>query len=401
MQLRNKLTFLSLIFFTIAIFLSTRIISLSIILIIVSFIIEHKNNISIKSKNAIIFYGSILFFVFHFLGLLYTSNYNTGFFNIEIKLSLLIFPVFFFLFNMKNIKREYILFSFVGSSSIFSVFLILRTLLKHFDDDKYYMFYTNFSYFFHPSYIAMYFSFAILILFYLVINRRINIYLAIGSTLPLLTGIYFAESKTGYIVFVVLLMLLTAHLFRFVKSYIFKTIIILILIVSVFFTIKDYRMRAMFYIVDHYKEVLAKPDSGSSTDSRILVYNSSLQIIGDNFWFGVGTGDVKDNLMQKYKELQYIAPIKKKLNAHNQFLETFIGLGIFGFLTLVFLLTYPLIIGIKNKDILTIGFLVIIIINFLFESMLDRQAGVVFFAFFYSFLVMRNSNKFETLEKKE
>jgi len=47
---------------------------------------------------------------------------------------------------------------------------------------------------------------------------------------------------------------------------------------------------------------------------------------------------------------------------------------------------YPLYYAIKNKHIIYMVFLGLIIINFLTEAMLETLAGVVFFAFFNTML---------------
>jgi hypothetical protein len=39
-------------------------------------------------------------------------------------------------------------------------------------------------------------------------------------------------------------------------------------------------------------------------------------------------------------------------------------------------------------------FIFIFSLNFLFESMFNTQAGVIFFFFFYSFLISYNENRF-------
>jgi hypothetical protein len=43
--------------------------------------------------------------------------------------------------------------------------------------------------------------------------------------------------------------------------------------------------------------------------------------------------------------------------------------------------------ALRTKNLLLIAFLLLIVVNFLFESMLSRVAGVMFFSFFLSLLV--------------
>ncbi len=82
--------------------------------------------------------------------------------------------------------------------------------------------------------------------------------------------------------------------------------------------------------------------------------------------------------------------VKKEYNFHNQYLQTFGTIGVFGFLVLIYLLVMPFIAAIKQLDYLVAIFLFIICSSFLTESMLERQAGVAFFAFFYTLLIITN-----------
>ena len=70
-------------------------------------------------------------------------------------------------------------------------------------------------------------------------------------------------------------------------------------------------------------------------------------------------------------------------NFHNQYIQNFAELGVFGFLILIFMLLLNLKSAIKNKDFIQITFAVLMISLFLTESFLWRQRGVVFFSLMY------------------
>jgi O-antigen ligase len=123
----------------------------------------------------------------------------------------------------------------------------------------------------------------------------------------------------------------------------------------------------------------------SSTSERLVIWKTSLEIIKQHFVFGVGTGDVKDELLKKYKEKNLLVLFEHKLNTHNQYLETFIALGIIGFLAILAMLILAGIQAIRTGNFLYFVFIILFGFNILVESMLEIQAGVVFFAFFNSF----------------
>jgi len=143
-----------------------------------------------------------------------------------------------------------------------------------------------------------------------------------------------------------------------------------------------------------------KTISGTS-DPREIIWSSGLDVVKQNWLFGAGSGDAKDllvdqfsnfvldesNLNQTVKSNKYKQAFILKYNFHNQYLQTFAAIGIFGLMLLCYLLFSPVLFFIRNKDYLCVLFLFIISVSFLTESMLERQAGVSFFAFFYSLLI--------------
>ena len=101
---------------------------------------------------------------------------------------------------------------------------------------------------------------------------------------------------------------------------------------------------------------------------------------------GVGTGDVKDVLLQKYQEKGITNAYLLRLNAHNQYLQTTIALGILGLLVVLGCLFLPLYEALRQKNILVFLFILIVAFNLLVESMFERQAGIVFYSFFNALL---------------
>ena len=104
---------------------------------------------------------------------------------------------------------------------------------------------------------------------------------------------------------------------------------------------------------------------------------------------GVGTGDAKDALNKEYEKQNITNALTNKFNCHNEFYQVFVTLGIIGFLLLLVTIFFPLVHAFKTSNYLYAAFLLIIIFNFISESMLERQAGVMFYAFFNSLLCFR------------
>ena len=101
----------------------------------------------------------------------------------------------------------------------------------------------------------------------------------------------------------------------------------------------------------------------------------------------MGNGDIKSELKVEFEKIGLREALDKDLNVHNQYLETAVGQGLVGLAVLLFWLIYPFVLAYKRKDYVFMGFLIIVAVNFMFESMLNRFAGVVFIAFFYNFFL--------------
>lgn len=76
----------------------------------------------------------------------------------------------------------------------------------------------------------------------------------------------------------------------------------------------------------------------------------------------------------------------QKMNFHNQYIQVFAELGIFGFLLLIIMLALTIKNGIASKNYFHIAFSVLMIFLFITESFLWRQRGVTFFIVMYCVL---------------
>jgi O-antigen ligase len=128
-------------------------------------------------------------------------------------------------------------------------------------------------------------------------------------------------------------------------------------------------------------------DSGGAIvndlSTKLAIWTLSVETIKEGNVLGYGTGDGQIALEKMYKAKGFQRGITYSLNSHNEFLSTFLDLGLSGAFLLVAILFLPLISGIHNKNILLTCFSIIIILFFCTETVLVRQKGIVFFTFFY------------------
>jgi O-antigen ligase len=352
----------------------------------------------------------VVFYLLYILGMFYTNNTQTGLETLETKFSFLILPIVFASYtnttkaNFNNYLM-YFIFGCVLSALIclgyatYSYFKPVLVILYGvpYDLGSGYFYYNQLSLFFHPSYIALYCVFSLFSILYLKDAEKIKLNSFTNKTVwvsimtLLILFILLLSSKAGWIG----LFIFTVYLFIYLLKYkqTLNALAIIALLAGSFYFLNIYntpRFSARIPKLAVIKETLQNNNTTSkdSNGSRILVWKAAIDIIKVNFVTGVGTGDAKDAMLETYKAKGMISEYEHKLNSHNQYFNTFIALGILGFLSLLFSLLIPFYYSFKERNVLFMAFIGLASINFLFESMLERQAGVIFFVYFYTLLCL-------------
>lgn len=114
-------------------------------------------------------------------------------------------------------------------------------------------------------------------------------------------------------------------------------------------------------------------------NSRIGTFYSSLELIMANPILGVGIGDVRAEIVDTHRRRNFIDGVKHSLDSHNQFLQSFVGTGILGFLLTVLLVLAPLFKAIGERTFLDIAISSLFAYMFFFESFIETQKGIVLF----------------------
>jgi hypothetical protein len=118
----------------------------------------------------------------------------------------------------------------------------------------------------------------------------------------------------------------------------------------------------------------------SSSVRRFLYWKTALAIIQNNFWWGVGTGDVADAYRKQYAKNDFGLLPEDLKRAHNQFITFFVTFGVTGGVLILILLTVPFF---HKPDFMFLIFYIVALLSFLTEDTLETQAGATFFAFLY------------------
>lgn len=127
--------------------------------------------------------------------------------------------------------------------------------------------------------------------------------------------------------------------------------------------------------------------SYSSVMQRLVFAKAALHVIKDNFWFGVGWGDVQESLNQYYKQYELGLPRNLWFMPHNQYLTVWVGAGFIGFAIFIVALLLPFILRKKFKYFLPLYFFGVIMVSMLSEDTFESHIGITFAVLFGSLFI--------------
>ena len=326
----------------------------------------------------------LIVFLLYAVSFFYSENLSFALKELEQKISFLIFPIIFFsLPKLTPNQKKSILNAFVLGSLASGIILFSNALILYFETDIF-ISYTRYTRFLggHPSYFGLYYIFAFFIVIYKIFKcKKVfnlkklqdleSIFLGI-ILLILYVNIFLVVARMPILIF--LGIVTSSTLVYFYKK---KKLGLGILLATSEFLI----IIGSVYITPRSSNRFANVKN----NTRIELWTSSIRCIKNAPFFGYGIGDRKDILLNQYEKDNLKNSLKKKHNAHNQYLDTSIAIGIIGALFLSLLFSIPLMWAFKEQNYIYFVFLLICLGSLITESMLERQAGIFFMLFFNCF----------------
>ncbi|MFN0276034.1 MAG: O-antigen ligase family protein [Chitinophagales bacterium] len=154
------------------------------------------------------------------------------------------------------------------------------------------------------------------------------------------------------------------------------------------------RMNYFFYEWQLIQEGDLK--AGHSDAQRIVSTRFGFQIGKENLLLGVGVGDIKNEITEKYKDQYGEEQISYKL-PHNQYVFVFASTGIIGVIIFLYAFLYPFVEKKRYKEFLFTSFAVTVLLSCLSEHMLEIQIGTAFYLSFLLLFINYQQNKEKTL----
>lgn len=378
----------SLYLFTFLIPLNPKWYGFCLLLIVLESILKFKRVEKVKIANLISFKNPFIwlisFYIFHVVGLFGTSNFGFANMDLGMKSTFVILPLYFILVRPQiDLKK---LFEFFMYGCLFSlVFYGVYGVISYFKDGKI-LTGSDFSFWMHRGYYAIYLVLAFTFLFTEAIRKRRLTISDLVLLLLLFTGTVITESKAGILIILINTFFLIFHFLKVKTSWLKATIIMVIIsAITIFSATKILSENNRFSgAVYNLQKDNIDVTSTESTTARILMWETAIDLIGKNFIFGVGTGDVKDELQELNYRKGYTGVADSNLNAHNQFLNSWVAIGLFGFISLMGVFI-TLFVHKGSRNVMFVRFLSFsLFLMFLTESFLEVQAGIIPFAFLIS-----------------
>ena len=378
---------------------------------------EWKNKWNrLKESHTLIITGAlVLFWLMNVVGLFYSNDLVKGLMRTYDKLPFLVYPLFFFTLNKEffTLKKLHILFKCFLFATV--VMLLLNwgnAFVQYFTTGEthhfYYIYFSRYSG--HPSYCSLIVCIAFTLAFYFFNALSCPSVKTDGNgytpQTPHLTphtilllffalSIYFLQSRTGIVAFIVVLIFSLFYYFHTRKKTIWYGIVgTLIVLLFTFTIIKLFPGRVGQHVVNIEQE-----EGKNILGLRGKIWSTTYQLAMKNKILGIGTGYHAESYLTD-TELEIFDKNHLFINAHNQFLQTFLDHGILELCLLVFFIIYSFYFAIKTKNYLLLMLMVSIFINMLFESMLERGHGIFAFSLFYCLFVAKN-NIFATVIPKK
>ncbi len=234
-------------------------------------------------------------------------------------------------------------------------------------------------------------AFTIVIGCWLIINKVILKYkwerwIIIGITIFLFVWLHILSVRSGIAVLYVTLFLLSLQYVFKTKRYVLGISVMLTIAAAPFIayqTIESFKNRITYAIHD-FQNFQQGQVKNFSDGERIVSLQTGIEIGNKNPLFGIGIGNLSEEIKQVYAEKHEGFEVKRP---HNQFIFFYAAIGIIG--TLAFLIAFltPLFYQRNYSDELIIAFHIIVFLSFMVENTIGTAIGTAFYSFFLLFVI--------------
>lgn len=335
-----------------------------------------------------------LLYLAYAIGVFWTQNMDQASKYLENKAVFLLFPFLFSFRKPAGFNIQIIFLGLIGATLtafVISLYVAIPCYFEHFSVPFCFL-KSHLSPKMHPTYMSVFALMSMVSAFMLMKNKSITqltfrILIAI-----LLIYTFLLLSLAGLLS--ILLLAVSVFFLYLKKRFSFKvmlgfTIVGISLLVTLVLTTPIIRedIRETIRTTERYfqspeKFIQNLSESPSSSETRLVMWSITCEEIAKHP-FGVGTGNVDIYLGKNIRDKGNPTFAEKQYNPHNQFLQTQLEIGIVGLLIFLAITIGGVIYSLKKRNVVLIILFSSLLLNALFESMLQLQPGIIFYLFFF------------------
>ena len=358
--------------------------------------------------NKLLLINSALYLIYG-LSLLYSLDEVDAFKRFETAFSLILIPVLFTLLGAANNsifeERTQNLYYklFIGSALIFSliIFIYLGTLGYYSDFNTYEFCMSQLDRKLpilndHPIYISISLSLAILFSMDVIKNRKDNdrnILIYVLGVVFLLFTLFFLSRKGVIGALLISLSALLIMSFKTNKKALRFGLmaIVFVAVLAILMPSNQKRFKELFKT-----ETYTTKNETNSTNNRLQIYKCAITLVKNKPLLGYGIGKDRVALNKCYKDNLYYL-FENNFNTHNQYLSIATKVGLIGLIIFLLFLFYNFKLALRTKDKMFLSILIFYSLVFLFENVLERQNGVILFAFLINYFAFKQNGNEKSL----
>lgn len=360
--------------------------SIAIIILVFGTVLINLKNNTADWGNTKFIWPLLIYFLILLFTLFYSENISFGLKKIETTLSFLVFS-FLAVYGHKSCEPKMVIRGFVWANVLAILICIVNALFSFGKNPALIKgsFYFTEILDIHPTYLGMFLTFSIGLIWNFTSCFSYKSYkwpAAILSVFLIITVIYL-KSRSA----ILALALITTFAFfkkvfyntkskniRFAIVGFLSSIGVLLIYLINRFGLSEFNKLSVIWI---------QRDSLQSINVRLETWKGAINAIMDAPIFGYGVGDAQIVLHRYFYIQGFDLGIDHNFNAHNQFLESGIIGGIFFVSALMSFFVVLFRRFRKKMNLGIISFIITIVCAMSFESILNRQHGIVFFCLFF------------------
>lgn len=354
----------------------------------------------------------ISFFLLNMVALLWTSNYYEGFYYLEKRLTLLLFPLILGGLTLTQKSVKHILYTFIFGCFLLGTIGLIIAFSKYVQTGDTAYYYSDLLVRYMRGqgvYLGLYSNLSLIFIFYLYkagYNFRISKWLVAGLFLFFVTLTFLSTTRNS--ILAMMLFVVGYLVYSILKEGRYKLaigglVVMLVTAVSLSFlfpsTLKRFKSITNYqFTYDNTNPVNQfhgeiKQENWNGLTLRLALWSCGIEVFKNNPLIGVSAGDYIDELMKVYKERNFHYAYEREWGVHNQYIETMVCFGLLGLAVFIYGFIYPVYLSTKKGNYLHALVLILFLLALVTESVLNRFMGIVLFAFFNSLLAYNNLSR--------